>query len=66
MADKTITVEKRSEELEKAVHLIIERAKEMTPEQHVAKFKKIGFLTEEGEVAPEFQGVGELLTANPS
>ena len=63
MVDKNITVEKRSGELEKAVQSIIERVKDMTPEQHVAKFKKIGFLTEDGEVAPEFQGVGELLTA---
>ena len=66
MADKTTTVEKRSEELEKAIQAITEKVKSMTQEEHVEKFKKIGFLTEDGKVAPDFQGVGDLLEASAS
>ena len=64
MADESITEKKSSEKLDELVRAVTEEVDNMTKEEHIAQFKSIGFLTEDGKVAPEFEGVGELIRAS--
>lgn len=55
------TSEQRREQLDKAVQAVIERVRKMTKDDHVAVFKKIGVITEDGKLAPEYSGLNELV-----
>ncbi|MFC5049560.1 hypothetical protein ACFPK9_02865 [Rubritalea spongiae] len=53
--------EKREITLEEAVEAVKERARNMSIEEHIEVFKKIGILNEKGEENPGFVGLRELI-----